>query len=172
MIVIGPMGSGKSTLTRKISEKLKVPRLELDRLWFEAGGHVCLINDCTEEQKKLVKEYINKQTLNFLSTNEHWIVDGTHSKIKSLLAEKADVVVLIHRPILDRLFSHIVRVIRGENRHPETSFWQDLLHTRTILNKWLQGSHKTQIDAVMPYKDKLLILRSFKEVDNYFNSLK
>lgn len=171
MIVIGPMGSGKSTLTRKISQKFNIPRLELDRLWFDAGSHDCLMNGCTKEEKQLVKEEISKKISDFLSSNNQWIIDGTHSTIRPLLAEKADTVVLIQRPILNRLFSHVVRVIKGKDRHPETGFWQDLKHTLTIFDRWLHSGHKNQTDAVMPYRNKLVTLRSFEEIDSYFNSL-
>ncbi len=165
------MGSGKSTLTRKIGHKFSIPRLELDRLWFEAGGHDCLVSGCTDEEKQLVTEKIRQKISDFLSVNNQWIVDGTHSKVQPLVAQKADTVVLIQRSILKRLFSHVVRVIKGKDRHPETSWWEDLLHTKTIFDRWLRGGHNTQNEAAMLYKDKLVILKSFKEIDDYFNSL-
>ncbi len=171
IIVIGPMGSGKSTLTRKIAQKFRIPRLELDRLWFEAGGNDCVVNDCTEEEKQLIKEKIRQGVSDFLAVNDQWVVDGTHSKIQPSVAEKANTVVLIQRSILTRLFSHVMRVIKDKDRHPETSRWQDLLHTKIIFDRWLRGEHNTQKDAIEPYKDKLVILKSFREIDSYFNSL-
>ncbi|MCA9354748.1 MAG: hypothetical protein KC877_04475 [Candidatus Kaiserbacteria bacterium] len=169
--MIGQMGSGKSTLTRKIAQKCSVPRLELDRLWFENGGHDCLVNGCTEEKKQQIKERTRKAVSDFLSENEEWVVDGTHSKIQPLIAEKADAVVLIQRPILKRLLSHVVRVFKGKDRHPEVSWWKDLLHTKVIFDRWRQNRHDTQMDAAAAYQDKLVVLSSFKEIDHYFNSL-
>ena len=37
--IIGHAASGKSTLAQKISEKLQIPHLHIDRLWFESGAH-------------------------------------------------------------------------------------------------------------------------------------
>lgn len=171
IIVIGSMGSGKSTLTRKIASTFNIPRLELDRLWFESGGNDCLVHGCTAEGEKLVREKIRQGVSEFLLAHNQWVVDGTHSKIQPLIAEKADTVVLIQRPILNRLISQVMRVLKGKDRHPETSWFQDMLHTKTILIKWMRGGHKAQREAVEPYKGKLLILKSFREIDNYFNSL-
>lgn len=169
--VVGSSGGGKSTLTRKISETFAVPRLEIDRLWFEAGGHDCFINGCTEEEKQLVQDRIRQGVSDFLAANEDWVVDGTYSKVQPLIADRADAVVLLRRSLLKRLFNHVVRVLKGIDRHPETSRWQDLMFTKTIFWRWWQGEHK-QLDAfLMQYQNKLVVLKSFKKIVDYFDSL-
>lgn len=169
--VIGPSGGGKSTLTRKISDKFGIPRLEMDRLWFESGGHNCFIKGCTEEEKNMVSQRINKKVSEFLSTHEHWVIDGTYTKIQPLIANKADAVVLIRRPLPQRLFGHILRVIKNTDCHPETSKWQDIHFSKTIVRRWIKGENKKLDEFLVTYQDKLIILKSFKEIDDYLNSL-
>ena len=108
--VVGSSSGGKSTLTRKISKKFGVARLEMDRLWFESGGHECLLRGCTEEEKQIVQDKIRDRVTKFLIENDNWVVDGTYSKIQPTIAEKADAVVLIRRSLIKRIFSHVVRV--------------------------------------------------------------
>jgi len=171
IIVVGASSGGKSTLTRQISDKFNIQRLEMDRLWFEAGGHECLVNGCTEEEKQLIQDEIRQKVSDFMATNDSWVVDGTYTKIQPLIAEKADTVVLIRRPLLKRLISHVSRVLTGKDRHPETSWLQDIFFTKTIFRRWSQGE-QTKLDKVLlPHKNKLVTLRSFQEIDNYFDSL-
>lgn len=169
--MIGPSGSGKSTLTRKISERFNIPRLELDRLWFESGGHDCFINGCTEEEKATISNHINEKVTEFLSKNKQWVIDGTYTKTQPIIAEKAYAVVLIRRPLLKRVSGHILRVLKGKNRHPETSWWQDLCFSKTIIRRWAQGESKKLDDFLITYQDKLVTLKNFKEIDDYFDSL-
>lgn len=169
--VIGPSSGGKSTLTRKISEQFNIPRLEMDRLWFESGGHQCFIHGCTEEEKMLVQDKINHRLADFLESNESWVVDGTYSKIQPTIADKADAVVLIRRPLLKRIYSHITRVLKGKDRHPETGTLQDIMFTKAIFRRWRQGEQAKLDEVLIPYQDKLIVLNNFKEIDDYFNSL-
>lgn len=169
--VVGPSSGGKSTLTRKISQHFNIPRLEMDRLWFEAGGHECFVHGCTEEEKQLVQDKIRQRVTSFLKENDSWVVDGTYSKIQPAIAEEADNVVLIRRSLVKRIFSHLSRIIKGKDRHPETGLWQDVMFTKAIIRRWQQGEQAKLDEVLLPYQNKLITLRSFEEIDRYFNSL-
>ena len=171
ILVTGFSAGGKSALTRKISEKFDIPRLEMDRLWFECGGHDCQINGCTPEEDRRVKDCIQEKVQEFLSTNDQWVIDGAYVNIDPLVAEWATIVVVIRRPVLKRLASHIYRVLRGRDRHPETGRWRDLLFVKTILRRFWRGENKKLDTALAPYQDKAVSLTSFKEIDAYFESL-
>ena len=145
--------------------------MEMDRLWFESGGHDCFINGCTEQEKQLVQDRIRQKVDDFLKTNDNWVVDGTYSKIQPVIADKADVVILIRRSLAKRLWSHVSRVIRGKDRHPETSWWQDIMFVKAIFRRWWQNEQAKLDKVLAPYQDKLVVLTSFKEIDDYFNSL-
>ena len=140
-------------------------------MWFEAGGHECFINNCTDEEKQLVQDKIRQRVTDFLQTNDNWVVDGTYSKIQPAIAEKADSVVLIRRPLMKRIFSHLSRIIKGKDRHPETGLWQDIMFTKAIIRRWRQGEQTKLDEVLLPYQDKLVTLRSFKQIDEYFDSL-
>lgn len=169
--ILGPSGSGKTTLAKKISDRFGIPRLELDRLWFECGGYNCFINGCSEEEKSKVFEQIKNKVENFLSENENWVIDGVYTKVQTIIADTADDVVLIKRPVLKRATSHIVRVAKNDGRHPETTKFQDFLFSKTIIKRWLKGENKKLQEFLDNYNDKLVVLRSFREVDDYFSSI-
>jgi len=107
--IIGSSSGGKSTLSRKISQEFNIPRFEIDRVWFKHDGHEYL-NNGTPEQKALVLQKVLTEIEKFLATNNSWVFDGTYSKLQSVIADQADIVIFIKRPLLRRIFSHVTRV--------------------------------------------------------------
>ena len=170
LTIIGTSGSGKTTLSRKISEYFQLPRLEIDRIWFKYDGHKYV--NGTAEEKEAVMTKVRKEIQDFLLKNENWVIDGTYSKIQPLIADGADVVIHIKRSLLKRTFSHIKRVFQGNDRHPEVSKLQDLIFIKTIIRRWGKGEDKRLENFTKDYTQKLVILRNFKEIDTYFESLK
>jgi adenylate kinase family enzyme len=168
--IIGTSGSGKSTLSRKISETFKLPRVEIDRIWFKHDGHKYL--NGTVEEKEVVMNKVTEEIKDFLSKNENWVIDGTYSKIQPLIADKADFVIHIKRSLLRRILSHIKRVMQGNDRHPEVTKMQDLMFIRTIVKRWRKRENKKLETFTKQYTQKLVVLKDFKEIDTYFESLK
>lgn len=168
--IIGTSGSGKSTLSRKISETFQLPRVEIDRIWFKHNGHKYL--NGSPEEKELVMNKVTEEIKDFLSDNDAWVIDGTYSKIQPLIADKADVVIHIKRSLLRRVVGHILRVLRAKDRHPEVTKVQDLLFVKTIVKRWKKNEDQKLEEFTKLYKQKLVVLRSFKEIDTYFESLK
>jgi adenylate kinase family enzyme len=167
--IIGSSGGGKSTLARKISQTFSIPRLELDRIWFSYDGHKVM--NGTPEQKQAVQEKIKSDVQKFLSEHESWVCDGTYSKIQPLIADVADTVVLIKRPLYQRIFSHIKRNLQNDGRHPEVSRGQDLRFVKTIIKRWWKKEDANLTEFSKQYSNKLVVLRSFKEIDRFFTSL-
>ncbi len=63
--IVGGPGSGKSTLAKKISDKFKIPYLQIDRLWFEAGGNK--LKDSDDLEKERVRAYIQEKVTEFVT---------------------------------------------------------------------------------------------------------
>ncbi len=103
--IIGYTGSGKTTLAKRIHTKFEIPHLQIDRLWFAANGHLAK----TEVEKDRVREVIRGQVASF-AQQEHWVSDGFYSKVQSILADRADYVVVLELSLWRRLYHHWVRV--------------------------------------------------------------
>jgi adenylate kinase family enzyme len=84
--VIGTSGSGKTTLARQISQCLAIPHIELDALHWEPNWTEAPIN------------IFQKRVEQSLSMNS-WVVDGNHSKIRSLIWSRANTVVWLDYPL-------------------------------------------------------------------------
>jgi len=124
--VIGNTGSGKTTVSRAIAERLGVPCVELDELhwgpnWTEASAD----------------ELIAK--LSPIVAQDGWVIDGMYfRKIGGLVLRRADTVVWVDPPwlvtfarLLRRSLSRVIRRTRLYNGNRET-FW-NLFHPQNSL---------------------------------------
>lgn len=66
IMIFGCCGSGKSTLSRQINEKLGIPIVHLDQLFWRSGWN----NVSDEEFSQLLDDELQK---------ESWIMDGNYN---------------------------------------------------------------------------------------------
>ena len=82
IMIIGCPGSGKSTLARALGERLDLPVVHLDRLWWKPGWE----NVSQEEFDKRLSNAVNM---------EKWIIDGNFSRTVETRLEKCDTVIYL-----------------------------------------------------------------------------
>jgi len=134
--VKGISGSGKSTFSRELAERLGVPYLEIDAIhhgpnWTEASA---------EELQARVREFM-------ASARDGWVIDGNYeSKLGDLVLGAADEIVWLDPPLrvaLRRLWRRTVTRIRGQvelwggNRES----WRTALWGRDALFWWMVKGH-------------------------------
>ena len=81
-MISGCPGSGKSTLARALGERLDLPVVHLDRLWWKPGWE----NVSQEEFDKRLSNAVNM---------EKWIIDGNFSRTVETRLEKCDAVIYL-----------------------------------------------------------------------------
>jgi adenylate kinase family enzyme len=82
ILVIGSCGAGKSTFAKKLSTKLNLPLVQLDRLFWKPGWI---------EQEDLVFTELLQTELE----RDRWIIDGNYVNKLPLRLEYADTVILL-----------------------------------------------------------------------------
>ncbi|WP_017471109.1 DNA topology modulation protein [Amphibacillus jilinensis] len=85
IIIIGSPGAGKSTLARKLSEKLNIPIHHLDNLYWQAGWQA-------------VDERTFQQCQEKILSAERWIVDGNYSTTLNMRLAACDTVIFLDYP--------------------------------------------------------------------------
>lgn len=68
--IIGSVGSGKTTLARKLSSELDIPYYELDNVVWKRHK--------SGDTKRTERE--REEHLNSIIQTEHWIIEGVHSE--------------------------------------------------------------------------------------------
>jgi adenylate kinase family enzyme len=159
--VKGISGSGKSTFSRELAERLGVPYLEIDEIhhgpnWTEAGA---------EELQARVREFMARAL-------DGWVIDGNYeSKLGDLVLGAADKIVWLDPPLrvaLRRLWRRTLQRIRDQvelwSGNRETwrgGFWgRDSLFVWT-LRSWFR--HRRQWPRKFGDDPRLVRLRSVDE---------
>ena len=86
VLIIGPLGAGKSTLAYQLNKKFNLPRLNLDE--------VCRIKEngkyrTQEEQTVLIKK--------FLTTHTSWVMEGCQKNLYEQVNPDLIIDMRIHR---------------------------------------------------------------------------
>lgn len=98
VIIIGCGGSGKSTLSRVLSEKTNLPVVHLDRLFWREGW----VNIPREEFNILLREELK---------NDKWIIDGNYDRTLQERLKRCDTVIYLDYPRRTCIFGVLKRVI-------------------------------------------------------------
>ena len=103
VLVIGNCGSGKTTLAVKLSEKLRLPLVHLDRLWWYGSWQ----QRTREEFDLLLDAELQK---------EKWIIDGNFSRTLPRRLEYCDTVIWLDLPVLVCLWGATKRVFQHHGK--------------------------------------------------------
>jgi adenylate kinase family enzyme len=166
LTIIGYSGGGKTTLAKKIAAEFNIPHQQIDRIWFEAGGHKVQ----SEAESEAVRNIIETKVTEF-AKQDSWVSDGFYSRAQGIIADTADRVVVIELPLLRRLYNHWKRILKKDGRHPEITTLHDFLHSFEIIKRTFTFKQRLETFKVK-YHEKVVVLRSFKEIDVFFENLK
>jgi adenylate kinase family enzyme len=95
IVVVGTSGSGKTTMTRALSQRLGVPHLELDAINWGPGW--------TQAPRDVFRAQVDAAT-----DAAAWACDGNYSSVRHLVWTKADTLVWLDYP-MTVVFPRVVR---------------------------------------------------------------
>ena len=163
IIVIGCPGSGKTTLSKLLAQKLNLPLIHLDKIqWL--GDWVCIRG---EDFDNILREEMKKP---------QWIIDGNYNRTIPMRLKQCDTVIYLDYPTYVCFFSALKRVIKNygkvrddmggncKERFDPAFFWFILNFNRKNRKKY----HKLLNEAE---GKKIIILKSRKEAENFLGSI-
>jgi adenylate kinase family enzyme len=166
MVVFGPSGSGKSSLTSRLGEAVGLPVIELDALMHVAPGW----QDASEDV------FLEGIRAAMAEAGNRWIVDGNYSESWGLTLGQADVAIWLRLPF-PTVYSRLVRrtlrrvwtgeALWGGNRE---SFRQTFLSRNSMLlwgiTSWKRHHRKARA-ALRECEARVVVLRSADEVEAF-----
>lgn len=165
--VIGYAGSGKSTLARSLGELYEVPVLHLDTLQFLPNWVVRPPEEMRLEVGK------------FLKNHDDWVIDGNYSRAHhDQRMKEADQIFILKFNRFSSLWRAFrrSRQYRGRSRPDMAEGCEEKLDWE--FTKWILYGGRTQKTREQyrqiqeQYKDKVVVLRNQKEINDYLHKLK
>jgi len=168
--IVGTSGSGKSTVGKRIAEKLNIPYIQLDQLHWKPNWQ-----ESTDEELFTKLE-------NALSADD-WVLDGNYSKTQSIKWNRVQMVIYLDLPFHIVLYRIIRRSLRRGIRKEE--LWHgnketvlQHLFTRNSMILWaIKTFHQNRKEYPKLFEKpeyshiKFLRLRSDKEVEDFVAQL-
>jgi adenylate kinase family enzyme len=169
IVILGTVGSGKTTTAKKISKIIKTNSYDLDNIYW--GGSFSVKRD-KESREKMFNEIINKK---------QWIIEGVYLDwiIKGI--KKSDLIILIDIPfyklflrILRRYFKKEKSKRLGKNKYKESFI--DLIGLIKAAYRYKRknpkGPYYEDFELIKKYGKKYIILKNDKEINNFLKNLK
>src|ERR1035437_5740961 len=164
--ILGLPGSGKSTLARRIAEKQHIPYIHIDRFWLEAGGGH---NSRSTPNPEQAHSHVRMKVLEAIQS-ESWVSDGVYSLIQPEIAKRADTLIFLEIPLWRRLLNHAARTMRTIGKPGELTFWRNMGFFLEMIKRDFTKKSKIK-EFLKAYREKTIILRSRKEINEYLRTL-
>ena len=160
ILIVGDACRGKSTLASKISLKLGIPHYSTDDFYYEIK--FTKVRNRQESIDKIVEVF----------KNEKWIIEGTTEHLVEHGLESSDMIInLKYKNIFTQWLALFKRYLKRDN---ETLRGSIRLMKHVLYKKYKLKYRKgrlTPSEFVSPYKDKVVTLHTFKEINNFINSI-
>lgn len=161
VLIIGPCGAGKSTLSAQLGQKLNLPVFHMDKLNWNPGW--------VESSKDEIRE-----RLSGIVATERWLIDGNYGGTLTPRLERADTVVYLDFPIrlcVSRLLRRIW-TYRGRTRPDMTEGCPERFDLEFLiyLMRWNSGPRVRTEQKLKGHEDKVIRLRSPHELQRWMDS--
>ena len=172
VVVYGHSCSGKTTLAKRIAEKVDVSHVELDAIFWKPDWAETPVDEFRTTVSALLKEHA-----------DGWVFDGNyHSRIRDLVLPEADTAVLLRLPFRIVFWQALVRTIsRAWTKEPLwvnncESWRQSFFSTNSLLlfiiMKWRRHIRETrQMLGEISHNARVVELHSRKEIAAFIVSL-
>ena len=172
-MIVGPAGSGKTTLARKLARDVNAPLVELDLIAYTNG------------RGPKISAETRQSSVASLAAEDTWVAEGSYAWPEPLF-EAADSIIWLDLPWRVCAYRIVARHVRlsvaGKNRHPGVK--RMLQFTWRIRSYWDSGSDPTLADwdndhlkreavalAVEPHHEKVARCRTSREAAHVLRRL-
>ena len=162
IVVVGVSASGKTTFSRKLSEKLKLPLTLMDSIMWKPGWNY--IGD---------EEVI--QILDTISKEPKWIIEGYINTLsRSFIFDRADLIIYLDYSPLVSAWRYIKRWYKHRKKprpemqgSPEKFSFKFL---KLVLTKGESVSLNKYLKDVKP-QSKIMVFHSHKEAERFIDKI-
>ncbi len=163
ILIIGCSGAGKTTLARAMKEKLGLPVVHLDQLWWK------------ENWQNVSREEFDSRLAMALNMDQ-WIIDGNYSRTMPMRLEKCDTIIYLDFDRWECLWGMVKRVLGNYGKvrpdmGPGCRERFDLEFIRWIWNFNKENRVQNYTWIAQTKHAKAIVLKNRKEVRRFLESL-
>ncbi|MGO4348420.1 hypothetical protein AB4Z45_23285 [Paenibacillus sp. MCAF9] len=157
IFIIGVVASGKTTLAKRLSQKVSVPCYELDSIVHHqtpTGRY----KRSAEEQIEVIKE---------IDIHGTWIFEGTDRESYQCLYEIADTIIFLDTPLWTRKIRILKRFLKQNLGIEKCHYKPDILMLK-MMYKWTRDfeQNRSGFEAKLKkYKEKVIRLSDNNNLD-------
>lgn len=162
ILIIGCAGSGKTTLSKKLSKILDLPVIHLDNHYWEPGW-------------KKVPQEIWIKDVETLIDRDNWIMDGNYTQCLSFRLSEATSVIYLDMPRYKCLWRAFKRRLKfWVKRDDLPSGCIDRLSLQFYLWIWNypKRSRQKTLDLINGFNGTVHIFKNEKQIKNWLNKMK
>ena len=160
IIITGDAGRGKSTLASKLAQKLGIPHFSTDDFYYEV------------KFTKMRSKEDSTQAIAEVYEGDKWIVEGATEHMIEPGLESADLVICLKHNNLFAQWAYLLRRHFSQDNETVGDLWEFMRHV--YYKRYSIGYRKGQPtihEFIAPYNEKVVTLSSFKEMEQFFQSL-
>ena len=167
--IVGTSGSGKTTVARKIAEKLGIKHIELDAINWQPNWTALPKEEFREKVKEVIEE-------------GDWTIDGNYSAVRDIIWDKVDTIVWLDTPFLPVFlrvtWRTLTRILTKEKLWNNNIEGMDALVGKYGMPGWVIKTHKKRRDEypsllTSPELEnvEVKIFKSLKDANNWIKTL-
>lgn len=148
ILIVGTVGTGKTTLAKKLSKDYNIKYYEIDSIVHDDRQNG---RKREEEEQNIIVKNINK--------NENWIIEGVLRKNLQYLLELADKIIYLDVPKYKRNIRILKRYIKQKLKLEKSNYKPDIKMLKMMF-KWSNDFEKNKKELenlLLKYKNKLEI---------------
>lgn len=163
--IVGAVGSGKTTFGKRLSAKTGFPFCELDGIVYKPDKNSEIGN-----KKRSVEE--RDVLFGSVVRQKDWIIEDAGRSYFEEGFQRADFILLLEPPVRIRNYRILKRWIK-QNLHLETCLYKPTWIMLKCMFRWSKN-YESGADNIkkrlLPYRDKIVILRSNKDIRSYLKA--
>jgi len=162
--IVGSVGSGKTTLARKLSKEFAIPHYETDNFVWARYPEGDIRNE------PIVRDELFLKAVHSSS----WIIEGVHIDWNEEGFEHADTIIFLDLPPSIRRRQFILRYIRQITGREQANYRPSfaMLRKMFVWNRYFEDVMKPRLlEMLSPYEGKVRIIRNKNDLHSYNRKL-
>lgn len=166
ILIVGGIGSGKTTLAKKLSKILKIKNYELDDIAY-------IRRDIHEKQKPEIRDKKVKSILK----KRKWIIEGFYSRAWTYpIYRKADIVLILNiktSTSKNRLIRRFIkRKLSFKKKRNVNQKFKRMISLVKYIDEYPKKYFQMQKETAENFNKNVLILKNKKEIKEFVKKLK